>query len=107
MAVGGQRLRRIQLTGPLIGRPNTKIRQAHVNDSGQADYLVLDNVDWRSSADAQFGTTKFYQGTMNFRQEFGDRFRADGTNERGLAVMEIDNNTAVVISPAPHSFASG
>src|SRR5574337_855317 len=35
------------------------------------------------------------------------RFRADGTNERGLAVMEIDNNTAVVISPAPRSFAAG
>ncbi|HTR14012.1 MAG TPA: penicillin-binding protein activator [Roseiarcus sp.] len=35
------------------------------------------------------------------------RFRADGTNERGLAVMEIDNNAAVVISPAPRSFAAG
>jgi len=35
------------------------------------------------------------------------RFRADGMNERGLAVMEIDNNAAVVISPAPRSFAAG
>ncbi len=35
------------------------------------------------------------------------RFRSDGTNERGLAVMEIDNNSAVVISPAPRSFAAG
>ena len=35
------------------------------------------------------------------------RFRADGTNERGLAVMEIDNDAAVVISPAPRSFAGG
>ena len=35
------------------------------------------------------------------------RFRADGTNERGLAVMEIDNNAATVISPAPRSFAAG
>jgi hypothetical protein len=35
------------------------------------------------------------------------RFRADGTNERGLAVMEIDNNAAVAISPAPRSFAAG
>jgi ABC-type branched-subunit amino acid transport system substrate-binding protein len=35
------------------------------------------------------------------------RFRPDGTNERGLAVMEIDNNAAVVISPAPRSFAGG
>jgi len=35
------------------------------------------------------------------------RFRADGTNERGLAVMEIDNGAAKVISPAPRSFAAG
>jgi branched-chain amino acid transport system substrate-binding protein len=35
------------------------------------------------------------------------RFRADGTNERGLAVMQIDNDAARVISPAPRSFAAG
>ena len=35
------------------------------------------------------------------------RFRADGTNERGLAVMEIDNGAAKVISPAPRSFVAG
>jgi ABC-type branched-subunit amino acid transport system substrate-binding protein len=35
------------------------------------------------------------------------RFRPNGTSERGLAVMEIDNSAAVVISPAPRSFAAG
>ena len=35
------------------------------------------------------------------------RFRADGTNERGLAVMEINDGAARVISPAPRSFAAG
>jgi len=35
------------------------------------------------------------------------RFRADGTNERGLAVMQIDNGAARVISPAPKSFVAG
>jgi branched-chain amino acid transport system substrate-binding protein len=35
------------------------------------------------------------------------RFRADGTNERGLAVMQIDNGAANVISPAPKSFVAG
>lgn len=63
----------------LIGRPNTKIREANVNAAGQADYLVLDDVDWRSSADAQFGTTHFKQGTLNVTQDFTDRFRAEGT----------------------------
>jgi TonB-dependent receptor len=63
----------------LIGRPNTKIRNANVNEFGRADYLVLDDVDWRSSADAQFGVTKFYQGTVNFNQELSDRLRMEST----------------------------
>ncbi len=33
------------------------------------------------------------------------RLRADGTNERGLAVAQIDNGKVVVIDPAPRSFA--
>ncbi|MEW6255866.1 MAG: penicillin-binding protein activator [Pseudomonadota bacterium] len=33
------------------------------------------------------------------------RFRSDGTNERGLAVMEIKGGAAQVVSPAPRSFA--
>ncbi len=35
------------------------------------------------------------------------RFRADGTNERGLAVMQIEGGAAKLISPAPRSFAAG
>lgn len=33
------------------------------------------------------------------------RFRADGTNQRGLAVMQIGSGSAQIISPAPRSFA--
>ena len=32
------------------------------------------------------------------------RLRADGTNERGLAIAEIRNNQLVIIEPAPRSF---
>jgi hypothetical protein len=35
------------------------------------------------------------------------RFRADGTNERGLAVMRLSTSGGVPISPAPRSFGSG
>jgi len=35
------------------------------------------------------------------------RFRPDGPNERGLAVMQIENGAAVVLSAAPRSFAGG
>ncbi len=64
---------------PLIGRPNTKIRAANVNAAGQADYLLLDDVDWRSSTQRVSGSTKFYQGTVNLRQDLGDTLRFDGT----------------------------
>ena len=32
------------------------------------------------------------------------RFRADGTNQRGLAIAQIQNNQVIVIDPAPRSF---
>ncbi len=32
------------------------------------------------------------------------RFRADGTNERGLAIMKVEDGVATMISPAPRSF---
>src|SRR5271168_1099709 len=35
------------------------------------------------------------------------RFRPDGANERGLAVIQIDVGAAKVISPAPRSFVAG
>lgn len=35
------------------------------------------------------------------------RFRSDGTNERGLAVLKVAPGGGQVISPAPKSFASG
>ncbi len=63
----------------LIGRPNTVIRGAHVNAAGQADYLALDRVDWRSSTDSQDGSTTFKQATINLTQEIGDRIKIDAT----------------------------
>jgi len=35
------------------------------------------------------------------------RLRADGSNERGLAIAEIRNQRVSVLSPAPRSFAGG
>ena len=35
------------------------------------------------------------------------RFRPEGPNDRGLAVMQINGGAATPISPAPHSFAGG
>lgn len=35
------------------------------------------------------------------------RFRPDGTNQRGLAVLRVTASGTQVVSPAPHAFASG
>jgi len=35
------------------------------------------------------------------------RFRSDGQNERGLAVMQIEHGATTLLSPAPHSFVGG
>jgi hypothetical protein len=35
------------------------------------------------------------------------RFRADGLNERGLAIAQVRDGQSVIISPAPRSFAGG
>lgn len=75
----------------LIGRPNTKIRAANVNAAGIADYLVLDDVDWRSSTQSVSGTTKFYQGTVNLRQDLGDRVHFTGT--AGYSRSEYNGTT--------------
>ncbi|MCP3732496.1 TonB-dependent receptor [Sphingomonas sp. MG17] len=63
----------------LIGRPATKVRAANVNSAGQADYLVLDDVDWRSSSEAQYARTEFKQLTLNARQDIVDGFTIDAT----------------------------
>jgi branched-chain amino acid transport system substrate-binding protein len=35
------------------------------------------------------------------------RFRADGTNERGLSVLRVTPGGGQVVGPAPRSFAPG
>ncbi|MFC4308766.1 TonB-dependent receptor [Steroidobacter flavus] len=64
----------VAMRGAMIGRPATRVLDAHVNDANQADYLVLQNVDFRSAADASFYTTEFKQLSLNVSHEFSDRF---------------------------------
>lgn len=58
------------------------------------------------------GTNRFTQQTLTNPSGFAGqdgvfRFRQDGTNERALAVLEVRNRAATVISPAPRSFGAG
>lgn len=59
----------------LLGRPGAQVTAAHVNEYNQADYLALNNVDWRNAADGSDNDTKFSQYSINVEQKFTDRFR--------------------------------
>ncbi len=58
------------------------------------------------------GSNRFAAQTLTNASGFAGqdgvfRFRADGTNERGLAVLEVRNRSAQIISPAPKGFTGG
>ena len=57
---------------------------------------------------AQRYTEKFLANPSGFNGADGVfRFRTDGPNQRGLAVLQISNGAAATLSPAPRSFAGG
>jgi len=60
-----------------IGRPGVDVLDAHVDAAGNADYLALGNVDWRSASDSSYFTTKFKQASINVAQEITDNFSLD------------------------------
>jgi branched-chain amino acid transport system substrate-binding protein len=56
------------------------------------------------------GTQRYSDNVLTNRSGFNGadgvfRFRSDGTNDRGLSVLQINNGAANTISPAPRSFA--
>lgn len=58
------------------------------------------------------GSQRFAESVLTSASGFNGadgifRFRADGLNDRGLAVMQVSNGAASVISPAPRSFGAG
>jgi branched-chain amino acid transport system substrate-binding protein len=58
------------------------------------------------------GAQRFSEKTLTNPSGFNGadgvfRFRPDGPDERGLAVMQINNGAATTVSPAPRSFAGG
>jgi len=58
------------------------------------------------------GPARFAEETLTNQSGFAGidgvfRFRPDGTNQRGLAIMRVTPSGQQVISPAPKAFASG
>ncbi len=61
----------------LIGRPGVDVLAAHVSEAGNADYLELRNIDWRSATDASYFTTQFQQASITWDQQIGDQLKMD------------------------------
>jgi iron complex outermembrane receptor protein len=60
-----------------IGRPGVEVLAAHVSDAGNADYLQLRGVDWRSATDSSYFTTQFQQASLSIQQDIGDQLKMD------------------------------
>ncbi len=68
--------------------------------------LAYDAVMLAATLARQYGTQRFAEPTLTSGSGFAGidgtfRFRPEGTSDRALAVYEIRNNAATVVSPAP------
>jgi ABC-type branched-subunit amino acid transport system substrate-binding protein len=74
--------------------------------------LAFDAVSLAAALERTQGTRRFADATLTNASGFSGadgvfRFKPDGTNERGLAVLEVRNGAAVTISPAPRTLSAG
>ena len=81
----------------LIGRPGVDVLAAHVSPAGNADYLQLRNVDWRSATDSSYFTTQFQQASLTVQQDIGDQLKMDvlfgrsrSTNDNEAYLIEFN-----------------
>ena len=63
--------------GSFIGRPGVDVLAAGLNQYGDANFLQLRGIDWRSATDASYFTTTFQQASLNIQQDISENFRAD------------------------------
>lgn len=82
------------------------------NDPVRLATLSYDAVSLVAALARTQGTERFSEKVLTNPSGFNGadgvfRFRPDGPDERGLAVLQINNGAATVVSPAPKSFAGG
>jgi TonB-dependent receptor len=77
-----------------IGRPGVRLVDAAVDANGNANYLVMNNIDWRSASDASYFTTEFQQYSVGATHEFSDTLKASGLY--GFSKSWNDNDRQLV-----------
>ena len=78
----------------IIGRPGVDVLAAHVSEAGNADYLELRNVDWRSATDSSYFTTQFQQASLTWQQDIGDQLKMDVLYGRSRST---NDNTGLLV----------
>ncbi len=109
-----------QLEGGLYAAPEssgfhnfaTRYRQRFGQEPVRTATLAYDAVALVAALVKTQGAQRFSQQILTNSSGFAGidgvfRFRADGTNERGLAVLRVTPNGGQVVSPAPRSFRPG
>jgi branched-chain amino acid transport system substrate-binding protein len=91
---------------------STRYRARYNQDPVRTATLAYDAVALVAALVKTQGARRFAAETLTNPSGFAGidgvfRFRADGTNQRGLAVLRVTPSGGQVISPAPHSFGSG
>lgn len=87
-----------------------RYRAKYQYDPPRIATLAYDAVSVAAALAHSQGSQRYAANVLTNRSGFNGadgvfRFRPDGTNERGLAVLQINDGQATPISPAPHSFA--
>lgn len=88
-----------------------RYRARYGSDPARIATLSYDAVTLVATLAKSQGAQRFAQDTLTNTSGFNGadglfRFRQEGPNERGLAVLGIDNGIAKTLSPAPRSFTS-
>ena len=82
------------------------------SDPNRLATLAYDAVSLVAALSRMQGAQRFSDSVLTNVSGFNGadgvfRFRSDGRSERALAVLQIENGAATVVSPAPRSFAGG
>ena len=91
---------------------STRYRARYGQEPVRTATLAYDAVALVAALVKTQGVRRFAPETLTNASGFAGidgvfRFRADGTNQRGLAVLRVTPSGGQVVSPAPHTFGSG
>ena len=89
-----------------------RYRAKFASDPTRLATLAYDAVSLVAALARTQGTQRFSEKVLTGPSGFSGadgvfRFRVDGPDERGLAVLQVANGAATVVGPAPRSFAGG